>query len=263
MASPGTTLSPAFSWRHPPALPIIVAHRGSSALAPENTMAAFLQAVRDGAHAVELDVRLTNDDIPIVIHDSRLDRTTSGHGLVRDHDFLSVRKLDAGGWFRRDFTGERVPALRDVLERLPGSIGVNIELKTTRRDRHGEFLASAVCAAVQRCRAENRVLVSSFRHDLVRRTKEMLPEVAAAFLFHPLRRSGLLPLRTMRSADAGMMVMSGASIRKRTVGLAHGRGYLIGEYTVNTSRRLRRSLRFGVDAIFTNDPGRILKLMGK
>ena len=101
----------AWLWRAPGQPPLIVAHRGASGLAPENTLAAFRLAIELGAPAVECDVHLSADGIPVVIHDAQLDRTTNGKGPVAEQPFAALQTLDAGGWRDPRFAGERLPAL--------------------------------------------------------------------------------------------------------------------------------------------------------
>ncbi|WP_274652204.1 glycerophosphodiester phosphodiesterase [Paenibacillus humicola] len=107
------------------------AHRGASGLAPENTMAAFRKALSfPFVQWIELDVQLSRDGVPVVIHDDRLHRTTSGYGKVGDFDASYLRTLDAGGWFSKAYVGERIPLLEQVLGELVGRCRFNIELKT-------------------------------------------------------------------------------------------------------------------------------------
>ncbi|MCP4643469.1 MAG: hypothetical protein GY851_23680 [bacterium] len=111
------------------ATPKASAHRGDNAAAPENTVPAFASAVRKGAHQIEFDVHLTKDGVPIVMHDSTVDRTTDGTGAVADLTFAELRGLDAGSWFRAEFAGVRVPTVNEALEAIPGPILCNIQLK--------------------------------------------------------------------------------------------------------------------------------------
>src|SRR5262245_59418730 len=108
----------------------VIAHRGSSAVAPENTLAAVDLAIRAKAHRVEFDVQLTKDGVPVVLHDETLERTTNGKGRVRDRTYKEISKLDAGSWFHADFRGERLPTLDMVLELCRGKIPVNVEIKS-------------------------------------------------------------------------------------------------------------------------------------
>lgn len=123
----------------------ICAHRGASATHPENTLAAFREAIRLGAHMVEFDVYLTKDKHPVVIHDPTLDRTTDGKGRVNEAKFKAVRKLDAGSWKGASFKDERVPTLAEALEIMPRNIWLNVHLKEGREC--GEIAARAIVKA--------------------------------------------------------------------------------------------------------------------
>jgi glycerophosphoryl diester phosphodiesterase len=110
-------------------LPLVIAHRGASATAPENTIAAFERALTDGADAIQLDVHLSRDDHPVVIHDPTLERTTDGSGPVRGHTMRELKRLDAGAWRGPAFAGQRLQTLQEVLERFRGRTRFWIELK--------------------------------------------------------------------------------------------------------------------------------------
>lgn len=109
---------------------VLIAHRGFSSKAPENTVAAFDLAVESGFTNIELDVQLTADDVPVVIHDSSVDRTTNGSGLVASMTYDQLAQLDAGSWFNARFKDENVPSLQLILERYAGQIHLHLELKS-------------------------------------------------------------------------------------------------------------------------------------
>jgi glycerophosphoryl diester phosphodiesterase len=104
--------------RGPGPRPLLIAHRGAPAVAPEHTIPAYEAAIAAGADALELDVHLSADDQLVVIHDARLERTTDGRGLVREYTTRQLKRLDAGGWFGRRFRGQRIQTLSEVLERF-------------------------------------------------------------------------------------------------------------------------------------------------
>jgi glycerophosphoryl diester phosphodiesterase len=137
---------------------VVAAHRGASRLAPENTIRSFQTAMSKGATALELDVHLTSDEQLVVIHDSHLDRTTSGTGAVSSLSADEVRALDAGSWYGSDFSGASVPTLDEVLELTQGRARLNIELKSRWADR----VAERVIEAVSRHGAADRVVMMSF-----------------------------------------------------------------------------------------------------
>ena len=107
----------------------ICAHRGASDTHPENTLAAFREAIMLGAQMIEFDVALTKDNHAILMHDATVDRTTNGKGRVADLTFAEIRKLDAGKWKNSKYSGERVPTLREALDMMPENIWLNVHLK--------------------------------------------------------------------------------------------------------------------------------------
>ena len=113
--------------------PVIFAHRGYSTKAPENTIAAFDLAFQAGAHGIEIDVRLTNDGIPVVIHDRSVKRTTTTSGLIDRLTLHQIKSMDAGSWFSSKFSGERIPTLEQVLERYGKKHLINVELKSVEK----------------------------------------------------------------------------------------------------------------------------------
>src|SRR5262245_17599925 len=108
---------------------MVIAHRGASSYAPENTFAAFDLALQMGAHQIEIDVECTSDDYIVVIHDDTVDRTTDGAGLVTDQTLAALRELDAGAWFGAMFAGERIPLFEEVLARYKGRAHLHTEIK--------------------------------------------------------------------------------------------------------------------------------------
>lgn len=131
------------SARHELQLPKLIAHRGASLSAPENTLASLIKAKEMGAKWVEFDVRLTHDKKAIIMHDDTLDRTTNGEGLIADFDFSEIKDLDAGSWFDRKYRGESIPTLSQYLQVAAKlSLGINVELKAT--ESQAQSLVSCV-----------------------------------------------------------------------------------------------------------------------
>ncbi len=146
----------------------VIGHRGASAYEPENTLRSFLRAAELGADMVELDVHLSADGVPVVIHDARLERSTNGRGPVRERTWAELRRLDAG-------QGERIPSLPEVLEALRGRCGLYIELKAP-------GAPAATAEALRRARPPEEVVCGSFEAGLVRELRALAPEVPAALL---------------------------------------------------------------------------------
>jgi glycerophosphoryl diester phosphodiesterase len=229
-----------------------IAHRGASAAAPANTLAAFQKAAELGADGVEFDVHLSADGVPVVIHDFTVDATTDGNGRVADLTLAQLKQLDAGAIFDPSFAGEPIPTLEEVLEALGTRLLFNIELKTTSLGDNG--LEKAVIAQVERHGLGDDVLLSSFNPFSLQRAKRIAPHIAVGLLYSaglpmPLRRAWLAflaphearhPKHTM--VDASYMAW------------ARRRGYRVNTWTVNDPDEMRRLIGLGVDGIVTDVP---------
>jgi glycerophosphoryl diester phosphodiesterase len=240
--------------RAPGALPLVIAHRGASTSAPENTLAAFDLARRQGADGVELDVQTTRDGCAVVAHDRTLRRTTGDRRRVDAVALEELATLDCGSWFDAGFSGERIPPLDEALDRLRGMRIVNIEMKGSSPD-----LVDAVIAAVRATATESSVLLSSFDHRLVLAALHKAPRIARATLVHPLDRGE--PSRAARAVGAAAIVLSRRQLRRERIADArrHGLGVIV--YTVDLRADIARCLAAGVDGIITNDPGGTRKVL--
>ena len=164
-----------------PDRPLVLAHRGASAEAPENTLAAFRLAMEQGADGLELDVRRCASGEPVVIHDADTLRTSGAALRVADASLRELRALDAGAWKSPAFRGERIPTLDEVLRELPSSV-VNVELKSD--GVPDAKLARAVAQVIRDRQAAARVIVSSFDPRLLAAFKVAAPEIAPGVLQH-------------------------------------------------------------------------------
>jgi len=232
--------------------PTIFAHRGASAYAPENTLAAFELAVHQGADAIELDVKLSKDKKVVVIHDTSLDRTTDGSGKVADLSLASLKSLDAGCKYDETFCHERIPTLDEVFESVGGKIFINVELTNYASIR--DELPEKVARSVKLHNLEDRVLLSSFNPIALRRIHKKLPTC-------PI---GLLAMPGIAGAWArsflGKWIPYDAlhpEIRDTTNGLisrVQGRGKRVYTYTVNHPETMEKFFSWGINGIFTDDP---------
>jgi len=237
-----------------------VAHRGFSAIAPENTLSAFEKAIEAGANMLEMDVMLTGDNHVIVFHDFRLGRTTDGSGLVKKLNFKHIRSLDAGAWFAQKFQSEQVPTLDEVLELAKGRIKLNIEMK--HRRRNGVAALVERCAKiVERHRMMEEVIFSSFNLEALRHLHYKSPHLR----FAPLYRHNLNP--TPRSFalqyNAQGVVLNHLFLNRTTVRQFHNLGIAVFVYTVNSPRRIERMIRMGVDGIVSDNPAVVNSIAGK
>ena len=232
--------------------PAIIAHRGASAFAPENTLASFKLALEQGADAIELDAKLSKDGQPVVIHDQTIDRTTPQQGRVRDYLATDLRKMDAGSHFDVSFQGEPIPTLEEVLKAVGQLTYTNIEL--TNYETPFDPLPQRVAEIVRRLKLGGRVFFSSFSIVALLRIRRLLPETPVGLLL-PSGRSGTLaqalfgPLAKHRSLHP-----EASSVTASLVAQNHRRGRKVLVYTVNQESEMRRLFEAGVDGIFTDDP---------
>jgi glycerophosphoryl diester phosphodiesterase len=242
--------------------PLVVAHRGSSLSAPENTMAAFRLAVDAGADMIEFDVRMTRDFELVVHHDRSLGRTSDGSGRVWDLTLDEMRGTDAGSWHSRRFAGERIPTLRQVLDEIPFSVGLDIEVKTDGDRRRGAALPESVLLLVRESRREDSVVVSSFDHRFLRRLHHLDPSLRLGALLLPVRDGFRSPSQLARRTGASMFICSRTQLRARHMRDARAAGLSVAVYGVNTAADLAKARRAGVHAVITDNPARIIRALG-
>ena len=161
--------------------PLIVAHRGASYLAPENTLVAFRTAKALGADGIEMDVQMTKDKKLVIAHDFVTDRVSNAHYDIFDTDFETLRQLDFGSWHSPDYAGEKIPTLEEVLEIGRDMKMIHIELKPY-FDRDKDFVARVLDTVLEMGCVDNTV-ITSFQYDLLRQVKEQMPQIKTAALF--------------------------------------------------------------------------------
>lgn len=241
--------------------PLVVAHRGSSGVAPENTMAAFRKAVDEGADMIELDVRMTHDFHLVVHHDQDVRRTTNGSGCIWEKTLQELRMLDAGSWFSPRFRGEQIPTLRQVLEMLPSHMTVNIEAKTDGDPRkHIHFEESCILIIMEK-KFEDRALVSSFDHTFLKKMNHFFPGIKTGALYVPIRDIRKTPSSIARRIGTSAFACSVSQLRKRFVEDAHMHDLMVACYTVNTKKDLETVTQRGVDAVITDFPKRVISAL--
>jgi glycerophosphoryl diester phosphodiesterase len=224
-------------------------------------MAAFRRAVDAGADMIEFDVRMTRDFELVVHHDRNLGRTSDGSGRIWELTLDEMRNVDAGAWYSREFSGERIPTLRQVLEEMPVSLGLNIEVKTDGDRRRGVALPESVLLLVKETRRERSVIVSSFDHGFLRRLHYLDPSLRLGALFLPVRDGLRSPSQIARLTGATMFICSHRQLRRRHIRDAHASGLALAVYGVNTAADLAAASRAGVDAVITDEPARILRAL--
>ena len=229
--------------------PLIIAHRGASRLAPENTLAAFRRAVEIGADGIEIDVQLSTDSVPVVIHDATVDRTTNGSGWVRDLTLAQLQELDAGSHAGAAFAGERIPTLEEVLTEVGDKLLIDIELKYPTLETAS--LEAQVIEVIRRLGMQQRVWLSSFKPYALHTTRRLAPEMPCGLIYGPLSPgSWLLAPITPHEARHPHASLVGERMMRR----ARQRGQRVITWTVDEPAQARQLATRGVDAIITNTP---------
>lgn len=242
----------------------VIAHRGFSGAAPENTLSAFRKAIEVGADMFELDVLLSSDGHVVVIHDDTLERTTNGEGRVVDHTLEELTSLDAGAWFSEEFAGERIPTLEQALRLARGRILVNVEIKTeaVTDDAKGGIVEKTL-TLVDALDMKGQVVISSFDPRALAHARELDPEARTASLYNRRHHEGKTPREILDEVGSRGLSMSQRQVSEQIVEACHGLGRPVAVYTVNEENDLIRILELGVDAIFTDRPDRLLDLLGR
>lgn len=244
----------------------IIAHRGNSSAAPENTLAAFREAMEMGADGVEFDVQLSSDGVPVVIHDETLERTTPGAGKVAHHTGQELTALDAGGWFSPQFLGESLPSLSRVLELLAATpLSIHIEMKTIPDLYPG--LVEAVTQLVENAGAGRQTVISSFNPNTLRELQSRGVQSREFQAKHTGLVSALLLHEAVDRPWEAALELGCAGIHPNhtwvdgsLVERCHGEGLAVRPYTVDDPQRALQLLEWGVDGIITNVPRRLLAL---
>jgi glycerophosphoryl diester phosphodiesterase len=237
----------------------VIAHRGASGYAPENTMAAFRRAVEMGAPFIETDLQITRDARVIAMHDFTLDRTTNGKGQVHLSTLEEIRRLDAGAWFdgRRpeSFAGERVPRLEEILD-FAEKYDANFFLEIKSGPAWG--VEHVVVAALRDRGASARVVILSFDPGSLDAVHQLDSAMMTGLLCeHP---SNDLVERTVR-AGARQLVARGDLITPADVEKAHRAGLQVVAWTINEPQQMRHLIATGVDGIMTDYPDRLLSVL--
>lgn len=233
-----------------PGAPLLrVGHRGARGHAPENTMASFAMGAAMGVDAVETDVQLSQDGEVVLIHDQTVDRTTDGHGFVGDMTLAQLKGLDAGGWYDRAFSGERIPTLDELLAWAKDRVGVAIEIKNGPIYYPG--IAAKTIDLLRRHGMERQAILISFDHLVLREAKRIAPEIAAGILYV----GGLVDaVAAARAALADSLNPHWAYVTPELVHTAHAAGLAISPWNPNDLATLRTLSEMGVDSAGTDYP---------
>ncbi|CDZ99259.1 Glycerophosphoryl diester phosphodiesterase [Jeotgalicoccus saudimassiliensis] len=229
---------------------LVFAHRGAESIAPENTEAAFKTALEHGARAIELDVQLTKDDVPVVVHDYKLKRYNKDAKLaVNQYTFDELQKIDVGSYFDKQFAGAKIPSLENILQFIPEDIIINIEIKNS-PVAHKGIEPKVAALAAQHHNLDN-IIVSSFDHTALLKISKCNPDIKLGFLMHyPMINAGRYVSMT------GLNAVSVHPFKKITdaafIEECHKYGLKVYPYTVKNQKEKDRLIKLGADGVFTS-----------
>ncbi|MEP6719739.1 MAG: glycerophosphodiester phosphodiesterase family protein [bacterium] len=249
--------------------PLIIGHRGASAVTPENTLAAFSRALQDGADGIEFDVRLSRDRVPVIIHDASLKRTGQSARLVGDLTAAELQQCDVCSWFGplqpEDAQFARtVPTLAQVSDLFKQNNALlYLEMKFDR----GEVteLAENVVAGIHNARLANRVVVLSFDLSAITLIKKIDPAISTAALFEPRLWHPLSTIRRLKMVDVAVdhgadeIALHHTLVSSRIVEKANRSGLPVVVWTVDDVKWIGRARRFGIKALITNNPAKMIQ----
>jgi len=225
---------------------IIVGHRGDPAHEPENTIRSIVRALRVGADFVEVDVRLSKDNIPVIIHYETVDRTSNGHGYVREMTLKQLKMLDFG-------KGEKIPTLEEVLEvvkKMKGKIIVEIK---------EEGFEDKVIRMLEEKKMVNTSIVTSFNFEIIKRVKKLNPDITVGAIFGKKFKGDML--ETSLKLGANFAVPRYTLVTSEIVKRMHQSNLKVAVWTIDEPKDMVKFAKIGVDAIVTNNPELAVKTL--
>ncbi len=235
--------------------PWVIAHRGASGYAPENTLAAFRKAAELRARFIETDLRLTRDMHFVAIHDATLERTTNGRGAVAERTAKELRELDAGSWFSAEFAGERIPTLEEIFEFSgQADIGFYLEIKSGA----AWALHSALAGAMSEASGASRAVVISFDTTILENLMRLEATMMTGLLFdRPLPDA----IERGQRLGARQLLPRGDLLTRELIEQAHHVDLQVVTWTLDEPAQMRAAIAAGVDGIMTDYPDRLLKVL--
>ncbi len=229
---------------------LVIAHRGASSYAPENTFAAFDLALNMGARHLELDVQMSRDGHLVVIHDDLVDRTSNGSGAVAGHTLAQLQSLDAGAWFDAKFAGERIPAFTALLDRYRGRAHLHVEIKgktTGLSERTADLIRARDWSG--------NVTMTSFQKDKLEALRAHAPELPAGWLLRDIDDGTISEARRLGITQ---LCPRADSVTLELVARLRDAGFNVRAWGVSNEEQMRRMVDAGVDGMTVNFPDKLI-----
>jgi glycerophosphoryl diester phosphodiesterase len=232
---------------------MVVAHRGASRVAPENTLAALKKAIEYGADYGECDVFQTKDGEIVLFHDEELERTTGKEGMIRDYTLAELKELEAGSWFKEEFRGEPIPTLREAIRLVKGKMKLDIEIKVSGEDAG---ITEKVVDIIRSENLGNACMVTSFEKQVIERVKEIAPDLVTGFIFDEDHPPGIFD-GNWDYVCSKRNIVDEAFVRK-----AKKKGKKVLVWTVDYPAEMKKLIGLGVDGIITDVPDVLKEVIG-
>ena len=233
-----------------PSALMVIAHRGASSYAPENTLAAFDLALEMGARDIELDVDFTSDGHIVVIHDDTVDRTTNGSGPVTSHTLAALRGFDAGSWFGPQFAGERIPTFDEVLARYKGRAHIHTEIKG-----RSPSLSRRTADLIRRHGMEGEVTITSFQKVRLEEMRAYAPEFPMGWL---VREVSDPIIEQAHAMGVTQFCPRADLVTPELVRRLHAEGFVARAWGVTTEELMQQVVQAGADGMTVNFPDKLI-----
>lgn len=229
---------------------LVILHRGASAYAPENTLAAFDLAVQLGVHHIELDLQLTADGHVVVIHDDTVDRTTNATGAVDDFTLAALQELDAGSWFGAAFSGEKIPTFEEVLLRYKGQLHIHAEIKG-----RSPSLAQRTADLIHLHDMAEHVTITSFQQEALQQIHAYAPELQTGWL---VDKADDAVINTAHALTVTQVCPKADTLTPETVKRLHDEGFVVRAWGVTNEELMRQVIESGADGMTVNFPDKLI-----
>jgi glycerophosphoryl diester phosphodiesterase len=232
---------------------IVIAHRGASRAAPENTLSSMRKAAEYGADYAECDVFQTKDGEIVLFHDEEMERTTGKDGMIWDYTLAELRELEVGSWFKEEFRGEPIPTLHEVIRAIKGKIKLNIEIKVSGKDPE---IAQKVVDIIRAESIGKECMVTSFEKPVIEKVKEIAPDLITGFIFDEEHPPDIFD-GNWDYVCSKRNIVDEAFVQK-----AKKKGKKIFVWTVNYPAEMKKLIELGVDGIITDVPDVLIEILG-
>ncbi len=234
---------------------LVIAHRGASTYAPENTFAAYDLALEMGARHIELDVQLSSDSHVVVIHDDTVDRTTDGSGPVTGHTLEALRSLDAGSWFDAKFSGHRIPTFEEVLVAYKGRLHFHTEIKG-----RSPSLSERTAELIRRHAMEEQVTITSFQYIRLEEMRVCAPELPMGWLVREVNDE---TIGKARKIGVSQLCPEAKIVTPELVRRLHDEGFVARAWGVTTEDLMQQVVEAGADGMTVNFPDKLINFVKK